>query len=110
MDNLYGYGESTIGKYMLIVCGVLSSQDGLFGRYIYTPIGHTRVAITIRKFCDNTGLPNVMGVIDGTHIFLLYRPQRGLIPMPCDFFIRKKFHSVLLQAVCDLERFFELFV
>ena len=37
MDYLYGCGESTIRKYTLIVCRVLSSQDGLFGRYIHAP-------------------------------------------------------------------------
>ena len=47
-----------------------------------------------------------MGAIDGTHIPLSSWPQRGLTPMPFDFFNRKQFHSVLLQAVCDSERFF----
>ena len=44
---------------------------------------------TIRKFKDLTGLPNVVGAIDGTHIPLSTRPNRGLILMPCDFFNRK---------------------
>ena len=48
----------------------------------------------------------MVSAIDGTHIPLSSRPQRGLTPMPCDFFNRKKFHSVLLQVVCDSERFF----
>ena len=26
----------------------------------------------------------------------------GLIPMPCDFSNMKKFHNVLLQAMCDV--------
>ena len=37
MDNLYGCGESTIRKYTLIVCKVISSHDGLFGRYNHAP-------------------------------------------------------------------------
>ncbi len=105
MDNLYGCGASTIRKYTLIVCKVLSAQEGLFGRYIHAPIGH-RLTDTIRKFREKTGLPNVVGAIDGTHIPLSTKPQWGLTPMPCDFFNRKKFHSILLQAVCDSERFF----
>ena len=48
----------------------------------------------------------MVGVIDGTHIPLSSRPQRDLMPMPFDFFNRKNLHSVLLQAVCDSERFF----
>ena len=105
MDNLYGCGESTIRKYTLIVCKVLSCQDGLFATYIHAPRGH-RLADTIWKFRDITGLPNVVGAIDGTHIPLSSRLQRGLTPMSADFFNRKKFHSVLLQTVCDSERFF----
>ena len=89
MDNLYGCGASTIRKYTLIVCKVLSAQEGLFGRYIHAPIGH-RLTDTIRKFREKTGLPNVVGAIDGTHIPLSTKPQRGLTPMPCDFFNRKK--------------------
>ena len=105
MGNLYGCGQFTIRKYTLIVCRVLSSQEGLFGRYIHTPTGH-RLTDSIRKFRDITGLPNVMGAIDGTHIRLSCKPQRGLTLMPCDFFNRKFFYSVLLQVVCDLERYF----
>jgi hypothetical protein len=105
MDSLYGCRESTIRKYTLIVCKVFSSVDGLFGRYIHAPTGH-RLTNTIRKFREKTGLPNVVGAIDGTHIHLSSKPARGLTPMSCDFFNRKKFHSVLLQAVCNSERFF----
>ena len=105
MDNLYGCGESTIRKYTSIVCRILSRHDGLFGTYIHAPRGH-RLVDTIRKFRDITSLPNVVGAIDGTHILLSSRPQRDLTPMPSDFFNRKKFHSVLLQVVCDSERFF----
>ena len=95
MDSLYACEESTIRKYTLIVYKVFSSADGLFRRYIHAPTGH-RVTDTIRKFREKTGLPNVVGAIDGTHIHLSSKHARGLTPMPCDFFNRKKFHSVLL--------------
>ena len=48
----------------------------------------------------------MVGAIDVTHIPLSSRLQRGLSPMPLDFFNRKKFHNMFLQAVCDSERFF----
>ena len=105
MDNLYGCRESTIRKYTLIVCRVLSRQDGLFGTYIH-PLRRHRLIDTIWKFRDITGLSNVVDAIDGTHISLSSRPQRGLTPMSSEFFNRKKFHIVLLQAVCNSERFF----
>ena len=75
MDNLYGCRQSTIRKYTIIVYKVLSSHEGLFGRYIHAPTGH-RLTDTIRKFHDITGLLNVVGVIDGTQIPLLCKPQR----------------------------------
>ena len=40
IDDLYGCGQSIIKKYTLIICKVLSSQDGLLRRYIHAPTGH----------------------------------------------------------------------
>jgi hypothetical protein len=52
------------------------------------------------------GLPNVCGSIDGTHILLSRRPSIHLTPVATDFFNRKKFHSVVLQGVCDINKIF----
>jgi hypothetical protein len=78
-------------------------------RYIHAPT-RRRLTDIIRQFRDITGLPNVVGATDGTHIHLSYKPHRVLTPMHCDFFNKKKIHSVLLQAVCDSELFFGMFV
>lgn len=37
IDNLHGCEDSNIKNYTLIVCKVLSFQDGLFGKYIHAP-------------------------------------------------------------------------
>jgi len=106
MHNLYGCGESTIRKYSMIVCRALgSAEDGLFFQFIHTPDGD-RLQRIIESFRDITGLPNIAGVIDGTHIPLTSRPSRRHTPMPQDFFNRKKFHSIVLQGVCDTNRMF----
>ena len=107
MHNLYGCGESTIRKYTMIVCRVLGSgsQDGIFFHFIHTPYGDCLQSI-IESFRDLTGLPNIAGAIDGTHIPLTCRPSLRHIPMPQDFFNRKKFHSIVLQGVCDTNRMF----
>ena len=105
MHNLYGYGESTIRKYTFIICCVLASQEGMFYHFIHTPTGDKLQSI-IEKFRNITRLPNIAGAIDGTHIPLTYRPTRRFTPMPSDFFNRKKFHSIVLQGICDADRIF----
>lgn len=58
--------------------------------YIFTHQTRHRLTHIVHKFCDITDFLNLMGVIDGTHIILSFRLQRGLTPRPCDFFDRKK--------------------
>ena len=106
MNDLYGCGASTIRKYTDIVCGVLSSWDrGLFTTYMHTPTGD-RLHDIMERFRNSTGLPNICGAIDGTHIPLAQHPRSDLTSMASDFFNRKKFHSVVLQGVCDMDRIF----
>ncbi len=106
MHNLYGCGESTIRKYTMIVCRALGSgEDGLFFQFIHTPTGD-RLQNIIEKFRDIMGLSNIAGAINDTHIPLSARPSRRYTPMPQDFYNRKHFHSIVLQAVCDTNRIF----
>ena len=106
MNDLYGCGTSTIHKYTDIVCGVLSSRDqGLFTTYIHTPT-RNRLHDIMERFRNSTGLPNICGAIDGTHISLARCPCSDLTPMASDFLNRKKFHSVVLHRVCDMDRIF----
>ena len=106
MHNLYGCGESTIRKYTMIVCWALGTREGgLFFQFIHTSQGDHLQNI-IESFRDITGLPNIGGAIDGTHISLSMRPSKQYIPMPSDFFNRKKFHSIVLQKVCHLNKLF----
>ena len=70
MHNLYRCGESTIRKYTMIVCKALgTAEHGLFFHFIHTPHGD-RLQNIIESFRDITGLPNIAGAIDGTHISL----------------------------------------
>ena len=106
MNDLYGCGASTIRKYTNIVCRVLSSRDrGLFTTYIHTSTGD-RLYDIMERFRNSMGLPNICGAIDGIHIPLARRPRGDLTPMALDFFNRKKFHSVVLQGVYDMDIIF----
>jgi hypothetical protein len=101
---LYGCRKYTISKYIIIVYRVLSSRNKLFGAYIHAPRGH-RLMNIIHNFRDLICLSNVIGAIDGTHIPLSTRPQRGLIPMPCDFLIGI-FFIVYYCKQCAMQRVF----
>ena len=68
MHNLYGCGESTIRKYTMIVYKALGiAEHGLFFQFIHTPHGN-RLQSIIESFRDISGLSNMVGAIDGTHI------------------------------------------
>ena len=43
---------------------------------------------------------------DETQIALFEKPSRRYTPYASDFFCRKKFHSINVQAVCDMDRVF----
>jgi hypothetical protein len=57
-------------------------------------------------FRDVTGLPNICRAIDGTNIQLTRRSSLYITPWTFDFFNMKKFHSVVLHAVCDMNKMF----
>ena len=69
-----------------------------------------RLQNIIESFRDITGLPNIAGAIDGTHIPLSTRSNRRYTPMPSDFFNRNFFYSIVLQGVCDTKGCFGMFL
>lgn len=71
-----------------LICKCVSFQDG------------------VQKFRTKFGFPQVAGAIDGTHI-----PIRAPEESKEDYFNRKAFYSVVLQAVVDADgRFIDTFV
>jgi hypothetical protein len=100
MADRFKIGASTIRKYVDIVCDILTDKDKLFSNYISIP-SEDRLISIISDFEELTGLPNVCGEIDGTHIPLSENPSRRVTLAASDFFNRKKFHSIALQVVCD---------
>ena len=98
-------GASTIRKYVDIVCNILTDREKLFSQYIAIPSGD-RLYMIINDFEELTGLPNICGAIDGTHIPLAERPSKRINLAESDFYNRKKFHSIVLQRVSDSKKIF----
>lgn len=96
--NLYGTGSSTVWKYTKLITDALSSKNKLFSQFISIPSGPRLINI-IRKFKNITGISQMCGAIDGTHIRLRDKPKLAFVP--ADYWNRHDHHSVLLQAVCD---------
>jgi hypothetical protein len=98
-------GGSTVRKYVDLIYDVLISRDKLFSECISIPIG-ARLEGIIGEFREITRLPNICGAIDGTHIPLADHPNWRVTLVHGDFFNRKKFHSIVLQVVCDANKLF----
>lgn len=99
----YNVGASTVGKYTLIVASALADANKLYGRYMAIPTGDRMVRI-ISQFQQMTNVSNMCGAIDGTHIKLYFKPAK--LYTPSAYRSPYKFHSILLQAVCDPNKLF----
>ncbi len=49
-------------------------------------------------------------MIDGTHIPLSAKPNKQITSSIVDFYNRKRFHNIVLQAMCDCDIFFGMHV
>jgi len=98
-------GVSTIKKYVDIVCDVLIDKDNLFGKYITIPSGQHLKDIIV-CFENLICISNICGTIDGIHIPLADLPNKKITLVIGDFFNRKKFNNIVLQAMCDVEKIF----
>jgi hypothetical protein len=72
-------GKSTIIKYTDLITEALANLDKLARRYINIPLGQ-RLRKIIADFRDGTGLDNIVGAIDGSHIKLFRQPPTAAIP------------------------------
>ncbi len=105
MADRFNVSASTIRKYVDIVCDVLIDKDKLFSKYISILLGQSLKDI-IARFENLTCVPNICGVIDGIHIPLADLPSKKITLAIGEFFNRKKFHSIVLQVVCDVDKIF----
>jgi hypothetical protein len=76
-----------------IVCDVLCNKDKFFDKYIKIPTGDHLLDI-IQQFEELTGLPNICGAINGTHIPLDERPNRRYFIPATNYYNRKRFYNI----------------
>ena len=72
----------------------------LLARYVHLPKG-TRLREIVDGFEVCWGFPQVAGAIDGTHVPVI-KPQDD----PSDYYNRKGFYSIIMQAVVDYRGLF----
>jgi hypothetical protein len=74
---------------------VLIDKNKLFSKYINIPLGQ-RLKDIIVHFENLTGILNICGAINGTHIPLVNLPSKKVTLAINDFFNKKKFHNNVL--------------
>jgi hypothetical protein len=92
-------GASTIKKYVDVVYDVLIDKDKLSNKYITIPLGQCLKDI-IAHFEHLTGIPNICGVIDRTHIPLVDHPSKKV--MLCYWKIGKSY-IILCCKLCVIQ-------
>lgn len=92
-------GKSTVGEILRLVCSAISIN---FGHLISWPVGRRLARITT-AFQSKQWLPNCIGAIDGSHIYIA-SPSNTIVA--ADHRNRYKSFSILLQGVVDTKCYF----
>jgi hypothetical protein len=93
----YDISKSTAWMFVRKVCTLLVD---LSPNYIRWPTGH-KIQETIERFKKRQGFPGVLGAIDGSHI-----PVTPTLKQQTAYCNRNRYHSIILQAVCDADYMF----
>ena len=98
LSALFGVGRSTVGMIVLETCEAIARY--LLPRYVEIPQGD-RLKEIVDGFETRWGFPQVAGAIDGSHIPIL-RPDKSA----ADYFNRKGYYSIIMQAMVDFRGLF----
>lgn len=96
LANICGIGAGTV---VLYTKRVISAIESLETQFIRWPSAEER-RVTARRIEENTGFPNCIGIIDGTHIHFAQRPT---VDPEC-YWTRKHKYSLNATIVCDDQR------
>lgn len=98
ISQLFGLGRSTVCEIFHECCSIIAEK--LLPCFVRIPTGDDLKEI-IEGFESSWGFPQVVGAIDGSHI-----PITRPIHNQADYYNRKGFHSIILQAVVDYRYMF----
>ena len=90
--ELFGLGRATVCTIVLETCSVIATH--LMPQFVKIPLGEALREVVCGF--DRLGFPQAAGAIDGTHIPII-RPEEN----STDYYNRKGFHSIIMQAVVD---------
>ena len=90
--SLFGLGISTVCVIVLNTCHVMAKN---LSKFVCMP-KEDDLRMIVKEFEVLWGFPQVAGAIDGTHVPIL-KPKES----PSDYYNRKGFYSVVIQAVVD---------
>lgn len=98
LSSLFGLGRSTVGKIVVETCRAIATH--LLPQYVYIPNGE-RLKEIVEGFETFWGFPQAAGAVDGSHIPII-RPENSA----SDYYNRKGYYSIIVQAVVDHLRLF----
>lgn len=96
--TLFGIGHSTVGEIVLDTCDAIAFF--LLPKYVRVPQNSLMQEI-IDGFQNRWGFPQTAGAINGTHI-----PIKRPLESASDYYNRKSFYSILMQALVDFRGIF----
>ena len=98
LSALFGLGRSTICTIVVNTCHAIATH--LLPECVQIP-NHNRIKEVVEGFEKYLGFPQAAGAIDGTHIPIV-RPQESA----SDYYNRKGFYSIIMQAMVDFRGLF----
>ncbi|KAL2643972.1 hypothetical protein R1flu_011559 [Riccia fluitans] len=97
VSDRFGIGESTLAE---IFYDCIDAINQILGPLFLPWPLPDEIGAVADAFFRRSGLPNITGAIDGTHV-QIRTPHLADNPVP--YYNRKKYHSIALQAVVDAD-------
>ena len=98
LSELFGIGQSTVGGIVIETCNAIATC--LLPQYVYIPEGE-KLKEMVEGFETYWGFPQAARAIDGSHIPILHLDESA-----SDYYNRKGYYSIIMQAMVDFRGLF----